>query len=442
MEKTKIKAILLEQKEEITEIFKQKIIRREAEARAKRMLKGPLVKVIMGVRRSGKSVLAHQLLQGDSYGYVNFDDERLVKVGAGDLNDFLEVLQEIEPGVKTLFLDEIQNVEGWELFVNRLLRKRYNLVVSGSNAKLLSRELATHLTGRHLSLELYPFSFKEFLDFNNVTFEERDFAITEKRASIKNLLEQYLNWGGFPEVYQTAMKENYLRELFSKIVMRDIILRYGIKYGRDLKEIALYAASNCAARFTYHKIRNLFEVKSVHTIKNYLDYLQESYLIFQLHPFSFKLKEQLRQPRKLYGIDNAMMRAMAPSFTQDRGKWIENLVLLEWKRRGEEIYFYSQGNYEIDFVIRKGTRINQLLQVSYSLEDRDTRKREVQSLLHASKKLHCENLAIVTWDTEAEEKVGPAKIKIVPLWKWLLTGITNTPQTLRRFPALERKTGV
>ncbi len=410
----------MEQREEISRIFQEKIIKREIEENANKLLASDLIKVIMGVRRCGKSVLAHQLLKGKKYGYVNFDDERLIGTKPQDLNDFLEILKEIEPEAEYLLFDEIQNVDGWELFVNRLRRRGYNIVISGSNAKLLSKELATHLTGRHFKIELFPFSFKEFLTYKGLSVKETDFYITEKRAQCKRLLEEYLEFGGFPEVLKLEYKSQYLRELYDKIVMRDIILRYNIRYARDLKKIALYAISNFASRISYHKIKNIFEIKSVHTVKNYLDYLQEAYLLFQIVPFSFKLKRQFKQLKKIYAIDTGLINALVPKITQNYGKLIENLVFLELKRRGKEIYFYSQPNYEVNFLIKEGLEIRQLIQVCYSLKDEKTEKREFKALLKASEELKCNHLLIITWDEEGEQKVNAKKIKIYPLWKWLL----------------------
>lgn len=420
IEKHLIKQVLLEQKEEIAEIFKEKIIQREIFLNIKGMVKSNLIKVIMGVRRCGKSVLAHQLLKGETYGYVNFDDERLIGAKTGDLNDFLEVLKEIEPDFRYLLLDEVQNVEGWELFVNRLKRRGYNVVITGSNSKLLSKELATHLTGRHYSISLFPFSFREFLSYRGFSIKENDFYITEKKAGIKKALEEYLTLGGFPEVYKLEAKGNYLRELFDKIITRDIISRYNVKYIKDIKEIALYAVSNFSSPITYRKVKNIFEVKSIHTIKNYLNYLEEAYLIFQLNPFSFKLKEQIKQQRKIYCIDTGLINAIVPKTTPNYGRLMENLVFLELKRKNKEIYFYYEPSYEIDFLIREGLKIKQLIQVCFSIKDTTTRKREIKSLLKASYKLKCDDLVIITWDEEEEEKVESKTIKIIPLWKWLI----------------------
>lgn len=420
MKKTLIKQILLEQREEIAAIFRQGLIEREKLPVAMRELETGLAKVIMGVRRCGKSVLAHQMLKGILYGYINFDDERLTTIKAGDLNDFLEAAKEINPNFKYILLDEIQNAEGWELFVNRLLRSGYNVTVTGSNSMLLSRELASHLTGRQLSIELFPFSFREFLAFHNVTVNENDFHITGKKAEIKAMLERYIQEGGFPEVQKMDVKESYLRELFDKIITKDVIMRYNIKYGRDLKEMALYLLSNFASRATYHKVRNIFDVKSVHTIKNYTGYLAESYLIFELNAFSFKQKDQIRQPRKIYSIDTGLINAIVPKISFNIGRLMENVVFLELKRRGREIYYYSDGNSEVDFLLKDGLKIDQLIQVCYSLDNIETRDREIKSLVKASKKLACENVVILTWDVEGEETVKNTTIRLTPLWKWLI----------------------
>jgi predicted AAA+ superfamily ATPase len=420
MERYLIKQVLWEQREEIKKILKGKIIERKAGEAARKVLDSGLIKAIMGVRRCGKSVLAHQLLKGKDYGYINFDDERLIGIKALDLNAFLEVLKEIRPGFKYLLLDEVQNVQGWELFVNRLKRGGYNIIVTGSNSKLLSKELATHLTGRHFGIYLYPFSFQEFLTFKGLQLKKDDIYLTQKRAAVKRLFNQYLETGSFPETFQIEAKGSYLRELFDKIINRDIISRYGIKYGKGLKEIALFTVSNFGSRITYNKIKNVFQIKSVHTVKNYLNYLEEAYLLFQLSPFSFKVKEQIKEPRKIYSIDTGLINAIAPKLTTDYGRLLENIVFLELKRQNMEIYFYHHPDYEVDFVIKDGLKITQLIQVCFSLTDSDVQKREKRALVKASKELHCKELVIITLDEEKEEKINSRIIKIIPVWKWLL----------------------
>jgi len=421
MDKKIIKQILLEQKEEIKKILGNKIIKREVEEKIKKSLENSLIKVIIGVRRCGKSVLAHQILKNKNYSYVNFDDERFIGAEAKDLNGFLEVLEEINPDFDYLLLDEIQNIEGWELFVNRLKRQGYNIIITGSNSKLLSRELSTHLTGRHFAIELFPFSFREFLDYKNVGHSEKDFYLTKNRARIKRLLNEYLKNGGFPELFKVEFKKQYLRDLYDKILSRDIFSRYGIKYIKELKEISLYLISNFGAKISYHKLKNIFEINSVHTIKNYLDYLEESYLIFQIYPFSFKIKNQIKKSKKNYVIDAGLINSVASQFSSNIGRLMENIVFLELKRKNKEIYFYNDsfGN-EVDFAVKEKTKIKQLIQVCYNLDNPTIEKREIKTLLQSSKELKCNNLLVITWDIEQEKKIKRKTIKFVSLWKWLL----------------------
>lgn len=421
MEKNIIKLILLEQREEIVQIFNKTLIDREVMLNAEKMFETDLIKVVMGIRRCGKSTMSHQLLRNKNYGYINFDDERLIGVTSKDLNDFLEVLEEINQGLKYILLDEIQNVKGWELFVNRLKRKGYNVTVTGSNSKLLSRELATHLTGRHFSIELLPFSFKEFLKLKNIVIPENEPYVTGQKAKIRKEFDEYMGIGGMPEIFKIDVKNNYLRELFDKIISQDIIFRHGIKYAKDLKELALYAVSNFSSRFTYNKIKDIFGVKSVHTVKNYLSYMEEAYLIFQLNPFSFKIKQQINQPRKFYCIDTGFINALAPKITLDYGKLMENIVFTELKRRREEVYFYYQPDYEVDFLVKEGLKIKQLIQVCFSVSDRDTKKREIKALIRARDKFRCDDLVIITWDKDGEEVSDSGRIRFISLWKWMLT---------------------
>ena len=421
MEKQNLKQILLDQKQEINNIFNTHIIEREIESKVEATLDDNLIKVISGVRRCGKSFLAHKLLKAKNYGYINFDDERLFGTKTEDLNYFLEVLREINPDFNYLLLDEIQNVLGWELFVNRLQRTGYNLIITGSNSNLLSKELATSLTGRHFLIELYPFSFQEFLKYKNFYYSKDDLYITEKKAKIKGLLDEYIKFGGFPELFKIKFKEQYLRDLYDKIVSRDIVLRYKIKYIRALKEMSLYLISHFGSNITYHKLKNIFEINSVHTIKNYINYIEEAYLIFQLYPFSFKLKDQIRGRKKIYTIDTGLINSISFQFSQNSGKLMENIVFTQLKRKGLEFYFYyNPYGGEVDFIIKDGLKIKELLQVCFNLDNLETRERETKSLIRASKDLKCNNLTIITFDSEKTERIKGKEIKFIPLWKWLL----------------------
>ncbi|MFA5961792.1 MAG: ATP-binding protein [Parcubacteria group bacterium] len=421
MEKQQLKSVLLEQKMEIAELLETKTIQRDQEVEVRKALKNNLVKVLIGVRRCGKSFLAHQILRGKEYGYVNFDDERFIGAKTEDLNDFLEVLNEITPNVKYLLLDEVQNIEGWELFANRLKRSGYNLVITGSNAKLLSQELATHLTGRHVSLELFPFSFGEFLKRKGLQFSGTDLFLTKNRATVKKTLEEYLQQGGFPELFSVENKKQYLRDLYDKIISRDIMPRHKVRFGKELKELAVYLFSNFGSRFTYRKLQKVFEIKSSHTVKNYVNYLEEAYLIFELLPFSFKLKQQLNSARKIYCIDNGMINAISFQNSPNSGRMLENLVFLDLKMKNKETYFYiNENGGEVDFLIRKNNKVTELIQVCYDLKNIETKERELSALVKSSKELNCNKLVVVTWDEDGEEVYKDRKIQFIPLWRWLL----------------------
>lgn len=421
MEKQQLKSVLLEQKMEIAELLNAKITRRDRENEAKEALKNNLIKVVIGVRRCGKSFLAHKILQGKEYGYVNFDDERFVGAKTEDLNDFLEMVNEINPDAKHLLLDEVQNIVGWELFANRLKRAGYNLVITGSNAKLLSQELATHLTGRHVSLELFPFSFREFLERRDLDFSATDAYLTKKRAIIKKALEEYMEQGGFPELFSVENKKQYLRDLYDKIISRDIATRHKVRFGKELKELAVYLFSNFGSRFTYRKLRNIFEIKSTHTVKKYVNYLEEAYLIFEILPFSFKLKEQIKSARKTYCIDSGLINAISFQNSPNKGRMMENSVFLNLKMRKKETYFYpNKSGGEVDFLIRENKKAAELIQVCFDLKNLETKDRELSALAKSGDELNCNKLTVITWDEEREEDYKNKKIIFVPLWKWLL----------------------
>jgi len=425
MELKNIKQILIDQKEELNNsLIGQKIIEREVLPEYKKFLKSSLIKIITGPRRAGKSVLCYGLLKEKNFAYVNFDDERLSILETKDLNLVLQAIYEIYQKPDFIFFDEIQNINNWELFVNRLKRERFNLIVTGSNAKLLSKELATHLTGRHFSLELYPFSFREYLRFYNFDYRKKYFT-TREIASLKRFLENYLTEGGFPEVNQGENYKKYLKALYSTVLTKDVLIRHKVKYINTLKELANYLISNFARLITFNKLKNIFSLKSVHTAKNYFSFLEETYLIFQIERFSYKAKERISAPRKIYIIDTGLINTLSTKFSQEIGYVYENVVAIELMRRKslyqEEIYYWEEPHrYEVDFLVKEGQRIKQLLQVCYNVENYNTKKREIDSLIKIGEKTKCNNLFIITSDYENEEKVRHQKIKFIPLWKWLL----------------------
>lgn len=428
MNVAEIKSVIADQKEEIERVFrKERIIEREFLDMCRPLMESDLIKVITGVRRSGKSVFSLELLGGRDYGYINFDDERLIGIKTSDLNLVLQAFYELFGELKFVFLDEIQNIEGWELFVNRLKRAGLNVLVTGSNAKLLSRELATHLTGRHAPIEMFPFSFREFLLFAEFKAARKAFYSTKQKAFLIRKLQEYLELGGFPEVLKE--RENakiYLATLYSTILTRDVVSRQRIKFIRTIREISNYLVSNFSKPITFNKIKNIFDLKSAHTSKNYISYLEESYLIFLLGKFSFKHKEVLASPKKVYAIDTGMVGALGFKSNENFGRLIENMVFIELARKRvlgrfqEFFYWKDYTGKEVDFVIKEGLKVKQLIQVTYASGRSEIEKRETVSLIKASEELRCNNLLILTWDFEGEEKIKGKKIIYTPLWKWLL----------------------
>lgn len=419
--------VVRDQRQELEEGLRgKKLIRREAEGFFKDALKSKLVKVVTGVRRCGKSVFSHSLLASENFAYATFDDDRL---SGSDANDVLSALYEVYgKGFRHVFLDEVQNLEGWELFVNRIHRTGFNVIVTGSNSRLLSRELATALTGRHMRIELFPFSFREFLSARK--FGE-DVRTTRGESLLKRELQAYIDSGSFPDV--VVEKEDpriFLRELYRNIIERDVVGRHRMAYGKTFREIALSLLSNPGRGVSFNKLKNQFGLGSEHTVKNYASYLEEAYLIFLLNRFSHKPVEVEKSDKKVYAIDPGMINAVSSRSTPDFGHLFENSVALELLRRkscdpGLELYYWkSPLHEEVDFVLKKGLRVNQLIQVTYDTSEPDTKERETRSLLKAARELACRNLLVVNRDFEGEEKTRQRgvtyAIKYVPLCKWLL----------------------
>lgn len=423
-----IKRIILEQKEEIGEVFEnEKIIGRELAGESLSVyFQKPNIIAILGARRCGKTLLSILLFKGKKYGYVNFDDERLAGIEKSNLNKILEALYSLEgKGLEYIILDEIQNVSGWELFVNRLRRTK-KVIITGSNAKFLSGELATHLTGRYIDVELFPFSFREVLVFKDR--ELKGEYTTKEIAGIKNELEEYIKIGGFPEVYKIGRR--MIQNIFDDVISRDIFMRYEIKYKKDFRNMAKYLLSNFGCEMTFSKLKGVFSIKDVHTIRDYVRYLEESYLIFILEKFSYKLKKQMLAPKKVYSIDTGIINSVAFQATENKGRLYENIIMIELLRRAsynesfETYYWRDERHHEVDFVIKKGSKVTQLIQACYDLSNEKTREREIRNLIDASKKLKCKNLLIITGDYEGQEKFSwfgtERKVTFTPLWKWLL----------------------
>ena len=379
-----------------------------------------MAQIITGVRRSGKSTLAHRALSGINYAYVNFDDERFAAIKPEDLDHLLEALYDVYGEFTHLLLDEIQNVSQWELFVNRLLRNEIHIVLTGSNSKLLAKELATHLTGRYSTLELLPFSFKEFLSAKGISNQN---TITAKeRGLISKLFAEYLQTGGFPDVIMGETATSYVQNLFEAIVTRDIIYRHKIRQIRAFRETASFLTENYSAPVSYNRLKNLFSLGSENTAKNYVAYLEEAWLLLPLARFSFKNQERTRN-RKSYLVDTAFAKATGGNFSSNTGRLLENIVFLELFRRSrisKSELFYYKSNWEVDFVIYTHSKIQQLIQVTVSVSNPSVLQREVRALIAAAKDLNTNQLLIITQDEKSELTQNGYTIKILPAWEWAL----------------------
>lgn len=402
-------------------VFEQNSQFRKKDIYLERFIRGDVLKtkkifIITGIRRCGKSTLLKQLAGSyKSFYYLNFEDERLLSFKSSDFNYLLEVFIELYGEQKVIFFDEIQYVSGWEKFVGRLFSSGYKIFITGSSANLLSRELGTALTGRHLKMELYPFSFREYLRYYQ---QEDSYKMTGDRAKLKKNFHQFLEYGGFPEVLESKNKEE-LKQLYQDVLVKDLLVRFKIRDDKAFRELVLYLLSNIGVPVSFNNLRKTLGLKSVSQVKNYVSYLEEAYLVFLLYKYDYSLGKQMINDRKIYGIDTGMIKAVSFRFSEDAGRYLENLVFLELKRREKEIYYYKDEG-ECDFIVRKGLKISEAIQVTTELNQVNT-QREINGLLSAIKKYNLKEGLILTNDTEENRKIGDIRIKIMPIWKWLLS---------------------
>ena len=414
--------IIKEQRQELEKIEREeKIIPRENSEKAESFLRYPNILIITGVRRCGKSIFSYLLEKNKRFAYINFDDERLSGLGTEDLDRVLQAFYELYGDIEFIVLDEVHNVKGWELFASRLRRTK-KVIITGSNSKLLGGELSTYLTGRHLDIQLFPFSFREFLQLMDFKLEKN--YTTKEKSVLLNHLKNYLEDGGFPEVYKFG--KSMSAKIYEDIITRDILLRHRIKKIDELKKLGRYVVSNSANEITYSKLSRILGIKHISTVSNWISYLEEAFLIVKVERFYFKLKQQFIAPKKIYTIDTGLIDSIGFKFSEDKGRIIENVVAIELQRRKNfqldmEIYYWKDPQQrEVDFVLKEGNRIKQLIQVSFINSKEDINEREIKSLIKGGEELKCRNLIMITWDYEGEEKVKGKKIRYIPLWKWLL----------------------
>lgn len=417
MDKNLLRKVINKQKEGKDTFSGLAYIERSKAKYGQKWLESDLIKVILGPRRAGKSVFAFMLLKGQNFAYFNFDDSELTNERI-DTYQLMEELHNAYGDFRYVLFDEIQNLPAWELFSNRLHRERYNLVLTGSNANLLSMELATHLTGRHVPIELLPFDFKEFLRAKNYT------NLEQKRDL--NLLEQYMIFGGFPEVVvKNYHPRGYLDVLFDALLFKDVVKRHKVRYSGQIDQLGSYLINNISCQYSFRKLANILKFKSEVTLEKYLKYLTEAYVVFSLSSFSTKTGERLKSPRKIYTVDNGFVAANAVQNSPDKGKFMENLIFVELVKKGygpnrELFYYKTRNNREVDFVIKKGLKIDELIQACYEVANYDIEQRETKALLEAAEELKVEKITIVTWDEKREIIKDSKTIQMKPLWEWLL----------------------
>ena len=421
MDKRILETILSDQAEELELKKKQKFCRRKEEDLIDP--DSPQAQVVIGVRRSGKSTLCYNALirKGVKFAYVNFDDERLINLSATDLNDVLEVLYKINGDFNYLFIDEIQNIPEWYLFVNRLLRRQIHVIITGSNAKLLSGELATHLTGRHHTINLYPFSFSEYCEAKGIdTMSMSTMAVARRRA----VFDDYMRKGGFPELSRVRNERDYIDELVRNILQRDIEQRFKVKHVTSFEEMSQHLLNIAPAIVVDKKLKEAFGFWSQHTAKNYVGYLKQAYLLVGLHKYSPKSQQRLTAD-KIYPIDVSLMNRRSDAFSGENFGWrLETIVYLEllrrYKSQGFDIYYFSERSGECDFVICEGRKAVIAIQVSYDISNEKTRKREISGLLLAAKKTGCKNLLLLTDHSYEDIETEDYKIAVRPVFDYLL----------------------
>lgn len=362
------------------------------------------VTIITGIRRSGKSTLLKQIINHkiDNCCYLNFEDPRLTGF---ELKDF-EKLDDIfsnEASDPYYIFDEIQIVPFWEKFVRNKQDIGTKIIITGSNASLLSKELGTRLTGRHIDYELFPFSYNEFVQ------------ITGQQANA-NSLSDYLSKGGFPEYLKYNTQEILFR-LSDDIIYRDIAVRYGIKNHKTLKELLLYLLTNSGKLYSYNKLKHLFSVGSSNTLIDYLSFFENSYLLFSVPKFSYSIKKQIYNPKKIYSIDTGFTNALSLSFSEDSGRKLENAIFIFLKKKYKNLFYFT-GKYECDFLVRDKSKIISAIQVCYNLNN-DNLDREINGLLEAMEATNLKEGIIVTYDQDDHFEKDKKNILVIPAWKYL-----------------------
>lgn len=407
-----MKTAILNQRAERDELLSRAYQQRHTKYDADDLLQNPLIKLITGPRRVGKSVFALLMLRGKNFAYLNFDDSQLLEKWDEDL--VMSALDDVYPDYDYILLDEIQNLPGWDLWVSKLYRRGKNLIITGSNAKMLSSEMATVLTGRYLQIEMLPFSLDETLRWKNINTKPE-----EQTSKAIALADDYMRNGGYPETIPArSITKSYLSTLFDSILLKDVAKRHRVRNTVDLYNLATYLLSNFCNPISANDIAGELGLQSVATTKKFCNYLSEPYLFFYLPRFNNKLKLMSKAPKKVYIVDNGFVQSTAFNLSENLGRLLENQIFVELIRRGYTpgktlFYYRTRNNKEIDFVTRKGPKVQQLIQVCYDMTSEKTRKRELDALVEAADELHCDNLLVITYEQQEEIEWKGYTINIV-----------------------------
>ena len=380
----------------------------------------PHAVIISGMRRVGKSTLlaqmAHRLGQ-DAFYYLNFEDERLIGFQAQDANDLYQILVGVFGERRIFIVDEIQNVPGWEHFVRRFMDLGHKFYITGSNASLLSRELGTRLTGRYVPVELFPFSFREFLQIRQSALPDLGHLTTLEKARLQKSLDDYLQVGGIPDALNYPGL-NILRTLYDDVLYRDIATRYQLTGVQSLREIAFWLISNPAGMVNFNRLKSQFQLGSVNTVRAYIEYMENSWLLFTTRVYDYSLKRQQIAPKKIYCIDTGLVNSVGFNFSPNSGKLLENLVFLALRRQTREIYYYSTpGGFEVDFYMPEQ---RQLIQVAQNLSNPATRERELRALEDAAGSLNPASLLILSDENEDPFELAGVPVVVRSTAEWLL----------------------
>ena len=412
-----MKTTILNQRAERDELMSLPYQQRHTKYHTGELLQNPLIKLITGPRRVGKSVFALLLLQGRNFAYLNFDDNQLLEKWDEEL--VLSLLNDVYPDYDFLLLDEIQNLPDWDLWVSKLYRRGKNLIITGSNAKMLSGEMATALTGRYLQIEMLPFSLKETMSWRNINPQQE-----EETAQARALTDDYMRNGGYPETISTRnITKSYLSTLFDSILLKDVAKRHNIRNTTDLYNLATYLLSNFCNPISANELAEALGMSSVTTTQKFCNYLNEPYLFFYLPRFNNKLKLMKKAPSKVYVIDNGFVQSTAFNLSDNLGRLLENQIFIELLRRGyipgnTLFYYRSRNDKEIDFVTRQGTKVEQLIQVCYDMTSEKTRNRELNALVECAEELHCNHLIVITDNEQEEIEWKNKRISIIPVFEY------------------------